>query len=318
VLLTTAAAIAAGWWAWRDFERPRAPPSEVVVRLPRGAGLESIAANLAKAGVIEHPRLFAATIALLGENKRLKAGEYRFAGALSPRGVMRKLIDGDVVVRKLTVPEGLTVMQILTLLAGAEGLEPVGAPSQPREGGLLPDTYHYVWGDNAALLVERMRRGMDEALRQAWDRRNANLPLRGPAEALVLASIVEKETGIAAERRRVAGVFVNRLRRGMKLQSDPTVIYGLTQGKAAFERALSRADLQSDTLWNTYVVDGLPPTPIANPGRESLAAAVDPEAHDFLYFVADGSGGHVFARTLEEHNRNVARWRATRAQTQTR
>ena len=197
------------------------------------------------------------------------------------------------------------------MLAATPALAGEMAPV-PAEGSLLPETYHYGRGDRRAALIARMAAAMDETLAELWQGRAEGLPFDSPPAAMVLASIVEKETGLAAERRHVAGVFVNRLRRGMRLQSDPTVIYGLTGGAGPLGRPLTRADLETDHPYNTYRIDGLPPHPIANPGREAIAAVLDPLPTGDLYFVADGSGGHVFAPTLDEHNRNVANWRRAR------
>jgi UPF0755 protein len=215
---------------------------------------------------------------------------------------------GRTVVRRVTIPEGLTVKQVLALLVATEGLDGQ-VVRVPAEGRLLPETYHFSWGDSRQGMVDRMGEAMREAIARAWAGRSAPPVVKTAEEALVLASIVEKETGIAAERPRIAAVFLNRLRANMKLQSDPTVIYGLSRGEGALGRALARADLEADQAFNTYTRGGLPPTPIANPGRAALEAVLNPAFSDELYFVADGSGGHAFAKTLEEHNRNVARWR---------
>ncbi len=223
-------------------------------------------------------------------------------------GVLEQMRQGRTVVRRFTVPEGLTSAQVVALLEKEPAL--TGTVSKPpRNGALLPETYHYAYGDSRAALVERMQAAMTQALAEAWKGRDEGLPLETPQQALVLASIVEKETGIAAERAKVAGVFVNRLEAGMKLQSDPTVIFALTDGAGELGRALTRNDWKFESAYNTYVNAGLPPGPIANPGKASLQAVAKPEKHEFLYFVADGTGGHVFAKTLPDHNRNVARWR---------
>jgi UPF0755 protein len=252
-------------------------------------------------------------VRLSGKGAALRLGEYAFAAGTSARAAMDLIVSGRTVVRRLTLPEGWTTAQALQLVETAEGLE--GAISlHPEEGTLLPETYNYSWGDSRDAIVRRMTRAMDETLADLWAKRPTDSPVASPREALILASIVERETGVAEERGLVASVMVNRLKRGMKLQSDPTVAYGVAVGAAAplrlLARPLTRDDLQRPTPFNTYVIDGLPPAPIANPGRAALRAAIDPPRTDFLYFVADGSGGHAFARTLDEHNRNVAKWRA--------
>jgi UPF0755 protein len=308
--LALAAAGAAGlgalWHLW-TAPGPLAEPRALVV--PRGAGLEEIAHRLAEAGIVADARVFGLGVVAERLDGQLKAGEFHFPASVSAREAARLLASGRTVARRLTVPEGATTQQALALLRAAEGLEgEVATP--PAEGALLPETWFYAWGDQRGALLDRQRRAMDQLVAELWAKRAPGLPLRGPAEAVILASIVEKETAIAAERPRVAAVFLNRLRRGMRLQADPTVVYGLTRGAGPLDRPLSRADLDAATPWNTYVIDGLPPTPIANPGRAALEATLQPAPGDELYFVADGQGAHVFARTLAEHNANVARLRA--------
>ncbi|MGH6919137.1 MAG: endolytic transglycosylase MltG, partial [Geminicoccaceae bacterium] len=226
----------------------------------------------------------------------------------TPASVINMLARGETVARRLTVAEGLTVAEVFRLLAETEGLSGE-LPEPPPEGSLLPETYFYALGDERAALVRRMQRGMRQLLDELWPARVDALPLADREQALILASIVDKETGVAEERGAVAAVFYNRLRRGMRLQSDPTVIYGLTEGNGPLDRELTRADWLHDSPYNTYLIDGLPPGPIGNPGRAALEAVLNPDDVDYLYFVADGSGGHAFGRTLEEHNRNVAKWR---------
>ncbi len=295
-------------WGSRAFDSPGPLAAETTLILPRGIGLDEIAPRLAAAGVIETPWLFVWGVRLSGAARGLRAGEFAFAPGVSASGVMELLLSGRTVVRRVTVAEGLTTRQVIGLVAATEGL--TGAVTEvPQEGALLPETYHFSYGDSRAEMLRRMAAAMDAALDELWASRAEGLPFATPREALILASIVEKETALAEERPHVAGVFVNRLRRGIRLQSDPTVVYALSGASGAFDRPLTRADLDVASPYNTYRTKGLPPTPIANPGRAALAAVLDPLATDDLYFVADGSGGHVFARTLEEHNRNVARSR---------
>ena len=301
--LALAAAIA---WVRLDGPGPLAVARAVVI--PKGAGGEGIARRLLEAGVIVDPRLFRLAARALGRSKPLRAGEYEFPPHASALAAIRLMQSGRTVVRRITLPEGLTVKQALALLGQTEGLE--GQVDRvPAEGRLLPETYHYSWGDSRQGIVDRMEEAMRETLARAWAGRSVPPVVKTAEEALALASIVEKETGVAAERARVAAVFLNRLMANMKLQSDPTVIYGLSRGEGGLPRALARADLETDQPFNTYTRAGLPPTPIANPGRAALEAVLNPVISDELYFVADGSGGHAFAKTLEEHNRNVARWR---------
>lgn len=313
LLLLIGAGLAAGgvWWGLQKVVAPGPLVEERVVLIPSGTGLRGIAAILKDAGAIEREELFLLAARLDDRHRRLKAGEYALAPGISILGILDQLERHDVLERFLTVPEGRTSVEILAILEAAEGLEgEVGDP--PPEGSLLPETYAYLYGDSRAGLLDRMRRAMKRLLAEAWEARQPGLPLNTPEEAVILASIVEKETGVAAERPMVAGVFVNRLRRGMRLQSDPTVIFALTEGKAPLGRALTRADWQVDSPYNTYRIAALPPGPIAHPGLEAIKAVLNPAETKALYFVADGTGGHVFAETLEEHNRNVRAWRRVR------
>lgn len=294
---------------WLDQPGPLASPATVI--LPRGAGSAAVTDRLVAAGIVDTPLLFRIGARLDGRDRRLKAGEYVFEPAASPRSVLAKIADGDVLLHRVGVPEGLTVKEVWAHLAesGVLGGE---LPSPPPEGTLLPETYLVPRGEPRSRVVERMRTDLKETLDAAWAERAPDLPLASPDEALVLASIIEKETAKPDEYGLVAAVFVNRLRRGMPLQTDPTVIYGLTEGAGPLGRPLTTADLAVDHAWNTYRIAGLPPSPIANPGPAAIAAAVRPADAPFLYFVADGTGGHAFAITLAEHNRNVARWRKVR------
>jgi UPF0755 protein len=310
--LLVAALILAGY-GYFYFVSPSALPEERTVQLPTGSGFRLSVDMLAEQGVITQPVMFKVVAALTGDARRIKAGEYRFAAHISPQDVLRKMVAGEVVVHKLTIAEGLNLRQIREVVMQETSLG--GAfPDDVKEGELLPQTYHFVYGDTRAQLVARMRTAMRDALAELWAKRAEGLPFSTPQEALVLASLVEKETGIAPERARVAGVFVNRLRVGMRLQCDPTIIYGIEQKTGtAMERTLTRTDVETHTPWNTYTIDGLPPTPIASPGRAALEATLNPQPTDELYFVATGNGGHAFARTLSEHNRNVAAYRAALA-----
>ena len=312
VFLALVSAAAAGlvFWAWDDFNAPGPLEETRRVVVPKGTGLAPLARLLAERGVLRRPLVFRAFVIADGSQNRLQAGEYDFPAGASAAAVRELLVAGRTVVRRLTVPEGLTTAAVLELVRGAEGL--VGEPPDPGEGTLLPETYNYSYGDSRAALVARMQRGMDKALARLFRDRSADSPLKTGAELLTLASIVERETGVSGERAMVAGVFVNRLKRGMRLQADPTVIYALTGGRRELGRALARADLRVEHPYNTYRIRGLPPGPIANPGVAALQAAARPAGTDALYFVADGAGGHLFARTLREHNRNVVRYRRLR------
>ncbi len=309
------AAGAAVVWLQNSFDRRGPLAREVTIVLPRGIGLGAIADRLATAGVVDSALVFELGVRLAGGHRNLLAGEYTFSSGISARETMEALVAGRTVMRRLTVPEGLTTREVADLVAGASGLEgPL--PKAPAEGSLLPETYYYALGDTRAGVIARMEKGLEKTLAELWQTRDPNLPLASPREALILASVVEKEAALPEERGRIAGVFVNRLRRGMRLQSDPTVVYGITLGTRDLARALRQSDLKAPTPYNTYVVDGLPPGPIANPGRTTIAAVLNPLPTNELYFVADGSGGHAFARTLAEHNRNVARWRKRQRKTE--
>jgi UPF0755 protein len=313
ILLGLAAVGAGGgwWWAQGYLRAPGPLTAPVTIDLPRGTGVVAIAGRLAAVGAIEHPRAFALLARLTGRDRSLKAGEYALEPGMSPDAILALLASGKVVLHPVAVPEGLTVHEVMALLGAADVLSG-DLPPPPPEGSLLPDTWLVPRGEPRAAMVERMRAAMAAELAQVWAARPPDLPLGSPEEVLTLASIIEKETAVPAEYPLVAAVFVNRLRRGMPLQTDPTVIYALTDGKGPLGRDLLRADLQFDHPYNTYRIPGLPPGPIANPGRAALAATVAPAAVDYLYFVADGSGGHAFATTLAEHNRNVAKWRKLR------
>ena len=312
-LLLVLLAAGAGLLTMHVAGLPGAREDVVKLEVPRGAGTMAIARRLQERGLVASRWLVLAEVArrrLLGERTVLRAGEY----AIPPDASLREIIDllrsGRAIVHRVTIPEGFSVAQVVERLRDHPML--TGEITEmPEEGSLLPDTYVFRRGESRAVIIDRMRRAQRELLARLWPRRAPDLPLRSPREAVILASIVEKETARPDERRRIAAVFINRLKKGMRLQADPTVIYGLTRGRP-LGRPLLRSDLEADHPWNTYRIRGLPPTPIANPGREAIAAVLDPLPTDDLYFVADGRGGHIFASTLKEHNRNVRRWRALR------
>ena len=306
VLLLAALIVYAGW---RDYTAPGPLTAAKIVVIPKGAGLRDVAGTLAGAGVIDNRYAFVLGTYLSGRRHGLRAGEYEFAAGISSEGAADLIDSGKVVRHRLTVPEGLTTAEIVALVDAAPSLEGT-IDAEPPEGTLLPDTYFYVLGNTRMELLNRMHHAMERALADVWAKRAPNLPLPSPAAAVTLASIVEKETARPDERARIAGVYIDRLRIGMKLQADPTVIYVLTKGGAMpLNRSLTHDDLAVASPYNTYLEKGLPPTPIANPGLASLRAAVQPDDRGDLYLVADGSGGHAFAKTLEEHNRNVAKLR---------
>ena len=306
VLLGTAGLLAA-WQglAYLNAPGPLAEPRAVVI--PRGSPVR-LGEVLAEEGVIRHPVALRIAAQLTTGEGPLRAGEFLFPAAASLRDVLTVLRTARPVQHRLTIPEGLTAAAIAVLVERAETL--AGDPVVPPEGMVLPDTYLHERGTTRAAVLDRATRAMDRALAEAWASRADGLPLASPQEMLVLASIVERETGRSDERARVAQVFINRLRRGMRLQSDPTVVYAASGGAGVLDRPISRADLDAQHPYNTYRIPALPPGPIASPGAASLAAVARPAGGDDLYFVADGTGGHAFAKTLEEHNRNVARWRA--------
>ncbi len=313
-LVLVSATAGVGVWGAMEVMAPGPLDHPETVVIPRGSGVESIAITLGDSGIVSSPLLFlagakiTAFAGLAGNARDLKAGEYLFPAGVSMDAVLDQMRQGRTVVRRFTVPEGLTSAQVVALLDKETAL--TGTVKQtPKNGALLPETYHFAYGDSRASIIERMQTAMTQALAEGWKARDPHLPFETPQQALTLASIVEKETGIAAERAKVAGVFINRLEAGMKLQSDPTVIFALTDGAGELGRALTRNDWKFESPYNTYQVTGLPPGPIANPGKASLQAVLKPEKHDMLYFVADGTGGHVFAKTLPDHNRNVAKWR---------
>jgi UPF0755 protein len=293
-------------WGFAQFTRPGPLPRDLTLVVQRG-GVEQVTKQLADAGVIEHPLVFALAIRLTGAAGRLKSGEYLFAAGITMEDVARLLQSGKTVDRRLIVTEGMTAAEVLRLLTDAAGF--TGPMPQAADGDFLPSTYYYKYGDARAWTAQRMKDAMRDTLNELWAKRAPGLPFASPREAVILASIVEKETSRASERARIAGVFVNRILRGMKLEADPTVAYAVTGGQGPLGRPITKADLALKSPYNTYQVVGLPPGPIGNPGRAALAAALNPDRHQELFFVADGSGGHLFAKTAAEHQKNVEAWR---------
>ncbi|MBX6425323.1 MAG: endolytic transglycosylase MltG [Variibacter sp.] len=289
------------------FEAPGPLQSDKIVNIPR-SGVREVAELLEREGVIDQPWVFIGGVFALKARDDLKAGEYLFQKHASLRDVLDTIIEGKVVQHQITIPEGLTSEQVVARLLENEVL--TGSVREiPREGTLLPETYRFTRGTTREQLIQRMQQSLRRVLQEAWERRSPDLPIKTPEQLLVIASIIEKETSRPDERSRVAAVFMNRLRQRMKLQSDPTIIYGLVGGKGSLGRPIMRSEIEQPTPYNTYVIDGLPPGPIANPGRASIEAAANPARTKELYFVADGAGGHAFAETLEQHQRNVARLR---------
>ena len=278
-----------------------------IVIIPRGSSVQDIARLLDENGLIIHPLFFRATSRLMAKDQ-LKAGEYEIPAGLSAMDITGILQEGKTVLRQVTVPEGLTSYEITTILINTPALTGE-ITSIPEDGTLLPETYNYTFGDTRQSILDRMQKDSHALVEDMWSKREDNLPLHSARDAVILASIVEKETGkLAEERPLVASVFINRLRLRMPLQSDPTVIYALTDGTGSLGRKLTRADLMTPSPMNTYVNAGLPPKAISNPGRAALMAVLHPQKSDYLYFVANGTGGHSFAQTLAEHNKNVAKW----------
>ena len=297
---------------YHQFESAGPLPVSRVVAIPKGEGRIEIATRLERQGIISNRWTFIASYllrnALSDSPVELKAGEYAIKKHASMADVLITLVQGKSILLKLTIPEGLTSKQIVERVRGEPDLD--GEITDiPQEGSLLPDTYRFSKGMARQELLERMQVEMQRYLAQAWANRQADLPLKSPQEAIIFASIVEKETGRPDERGRVAGVFMNRLRTGMRLQSDPTVIYGIAGGQGGLGRPITRADLRQQSAHNTYQIKGLPPTPICNPGRSAIDAALKPAETKELYFVADGSGGHAFSTTLTQHNAAVSNWR---------
>jgi len=284
-------------------------PKAALVLIEPGSGIIEISESLANNGVITKPYLFAASAALLKKNRLFKAGEYEFKPDTSIEAIMDILASGKVFIRKLTIPEGITVHDAVEIINSADAMTGE-IVALPPEGSIMPETYIYTRNHNRQDLLNKMLKDMNDFATKAWNARTTPIPINDVNQLLTLASIVEKETSIESERRTVAAVYVNRLKRGMKLEADPTVIYGITSGRGKLGRSLTFADLKAPTEYNTYTIAALPPTPIAIPGKASIMAVLNPEDVDYVFFVANGDGGHNFATNYDEHKKNVMIWRA--------
>jgi UPF0755 protein len=318
-LLLALLAAGAGSFVLHVLERPGQREGDVVFAVPRGASTMEVVRRLEAEGLVPSRWLVLAEVLrqrLTGRWRHVKAGEFRIPADASVREVVEILQSGKAILYKVTIPEGFSVAQVIERLEANPHLS--GKITEvPEEGSLLPDTYVFQRGESRQALIRRMQEAQKRLLDELWPKRAPDLPIRTKREAVILASIVEKETALPHERRRVAAVFINRLKKGMRLQADPTIIYGITKGRP-LGRPIRKSEIEADHPWNTYRIRGLPPTPIANPGRESIAAVLNPARTDDLYFVADGKGGHIFASTLKAHNENVRKWRRIRRELERR
>ena len=315
-IVTILGALILGAYAMVNYRyeaTPKGEAAETVFEVPRGSGLSSIAARLEKDGLIKSAFVFKFVTKLRGNEANFKAGEFIITQPASMSKIYETLAEGKAVLYPFTAPEGLTSAQIMRAMERIETLTG-DMPETPAEGTMLPETYMTPRGMSRSALVKKMQDAQTKIIDELWDKRQEGLPLKTKEEAIILASIVEKETGVGAERDVVAGVFINRLKIGMKLQTDPTIIYGISKGEPLYNkrgqrRTLYRSEIDRKTPWNTYQIDGLPPTPICNPGAKAISAVLQPAKTEYLFFVADGSGGHVFAKTNREHVNNVNKWR---------
>ncbi|MFN3211665.1 MAG: endolytic transglycosylase MltG [Henriciella sp.] len=309
------AAIGYGWfWLQGEVAKPGPLSQEMEFTIERGEGLASVANRLESLGLIEDRRILRLQARLDDVESDIKAGSYVVPARASVVEILTQFVEGKVIEFRLTIPEGLTTAQILRRVEAADDLVGDMPERSFEEGVLLPDTYAFGAGTTRTQFIERMEAAQDALLEQLWDDRQDGLPITTPYEAVILASVVEKETASADERPLVAGLFVGRLKKGMRLESDPTIIYGVSQGEPLYNRqgqrrTLYRSEIDRKTDWNTYQIDGLPKTPICNPGRDAIAAVLNPPETDYVFFVADGRGGHLFAKTYAEHQQNVAAYR---------
>jgi len=316
VLLALIGAGIAYYYGRQVLESAGPLKEDKIVNIPARAGKRDIADVLQREGVIDvNPWLFIGGVFVMKASSDLKPGEYSFQKNASLRDVIATIVEGKVVQHSVTIPEGLTSEQILAKLAENDIFS--GSVREiPREGTLLPETYKFPRGTSREQVIQRMQQAQKRVLAEIWERHSPDVPLKSPEQLVTLASIVEKETGRPDERSRVAAVFVNRLKQKIKLQSDPTIIYGLVGGKGTLGRPIKRSEITQPSPYNTYVIEGLPPGPISNPGRASLEAAANPARTRDLFFVADGTGGHSFTETYDQHQKNVAKLRALEKQVQ--
>jgi len=316
-LLIVAMTLVGGIIAWgaSEMTSPGDFVEDAIFEVRKGDKFQAVSERLAESGLISDARIFRISARYSGDDGRLKFGEYKVPAYSSMNEVLALVTSGKALAYQVTIPEGLTSWQIVQRLNEEPLLTgEILDKDIPPEGSLAPNTYSISKGDDRQQLLRRMTLAQHQILTEAWELRAEGLPLASPDEALILASIIEKETGEKAERKIVSSVFINRLNLGMRLQTDPTVIYGVTKGKGTLGRGLRLSELRTKTEYNTYVIEGLPPTPIANPGRAAIEAALNPDSTDYIFFVADGTGGHAFAITIGDHNRNVKAWRKIEAQ----
>jgi len=308
VILIAVALIIAGAYEWEamNFVAPGPKPAQTTILIPPRISVAGISGTLESEGLVQNGLLFRIGVTLRRESSALKAGEYAIPAHASMNDIAAILVSGKSIEHKLTAAEGLTSQMIFDIVQDDAALE--GTAYAPAEGTLLPETYLFTRGMTRAQMLARMRTAQQKIIDTLWPARASGSPLQNADQAIVLASIVEKETAIPEERRHIAAVFLNRLKLGMKLQSDPTIIYGLTKGYP-LGRPIRESEIAAATPYNTYAITGLPPAPICNPGKDAIAAVLNPEQSADLYFVADGTGGHVFAATMAEHLKNVVKWR---------
>ena len=316
ILVIGGAAAGAGWvWFQNELNRDGPLSEDATFAVEPGEGLASVAIRLRKDGIVRDAKLIRLKARMDGSETSIKTGEYLIERGASVADVLKTLVDGKGVLHKITLPEGRTTAQLLKIIEADPVLTGDIPAEDIPEGSLLPDTYLFNRGMTRAQLVQKMQDEQKALLDELWPKRDPDIPVQTPYEAVILASIVEKETGLVDEQPEIAALFTTRLKRGMRLESDPTIIYGISKGEPLYNakgqrRTLRRSEIDRQTDWNTYQIDGLPKTPICNPGRRAIAAVLNPPDTEYIFFVADGKGGHLFAKTLQEHNRNVAAYRA--------